>query len=44
LIYLPLLLYDWLSRQRLKDRSGYKPFFSSHERDGKEGGRQKPFG
>jgi hypothetical protein len=26
---LPLLLHDWLSRQRLKDRSGYKPFFGS---------------
>lgn len=31
---LPLLLHDWLSRQRLKDRSGYKPFFGSQGRDG----------
>jgi len=31
---LPLLLYDWHSRQMLKERSGYKPFFGSHGRDG----------
>ena len=30
---LPLLLYDWLSRQMLKDRAGYKPFFGSHGSD-----------
>ncbi|MGV8175014.1 MAG: hypothetical protein ACP5OU_04870 [Methanothrix sp.] len=31
---LPLLLYDWLSRKMLKDRSGYKPFL----RSGSQGG------